>query len=193
LDLLRTRFALQGTPPIYPSIISAIQTIYTSEGVRGFYRGVAPSVVQILPYMGCMFEAHSRVGSWIRAARAEDIRSARNANNRWLIPWTDGYDNLVSGAIAGTLSKLAVMPLDTTRKRLQLQFPDRHLLAHAFVRSYPSGFIRAMAQIVQEEGLRGLYRGTLPGIVKAAPGSAVTFTVVGWVEGALRKRIVDAS
>ncbi|KXS09815.1 mitochondrial carrier [Gonapodya prolifera JEL478] len=188
LDLLRTRFALQGSDMVYPSLTGAICTILQEEGIRGFYRGVAPSVVQIIPYMGCMFEVHARVGGWIRATRRNVDNldgDSRNAT-AWQVPWSRTWDDLVSGAIAGAISKIAVMPLDTTRKRLQLQFPHRLRLAHSSVPSYPSRFLPAILQILRDEGVRGLYRGTVPGIVKAAPGSAVTFAVVGWVEGWLR-------
>ena len=33
------------------------------------------------------------------------------------------------------------------------------------------------AQIVQHEGVRGLYKGYLTSVAKAAPASAITFTV----------------
>lgn len=39
-------------------MIQAIGHIYTHEGVMGFYRGVIPSVLQILPYMGLMFGSY---------------------------------------------------------------------------------------------------------------------------------------
>lgn len=40
---------------VYNSIAHAISDIYEKEGVRGFYRGLWPSITQIMPYMGLMF------------------------------------------------------------------------------------------------------------------------------------------
>jgi len=42
-----------------------------------------------------------------------------------------------------------------------------------------------LAQMYSSEGLRGLYKGSLPSILKAAPSAAVTFTAYEFVLGAL--------
>ena len=43
-------------------------------------------------------------------------------------------------------------------------------------RSY-KGMFHAIRRILAEEGLKGLYKGTLPSLVKAAPNAAITFYV----------------
>jgi len=55
LDLIRTRFASQGQTRIYSSLMQCISDIHRNEGILGFYRGLAPSLLQIVPYMGLMF------------------------------------------------------------------------------------------------------------------------------------------
>lgn len=40
-----------------------------------------------------------------------------------------------------------------------------------------NGMVDAVRRIVEKEGWRGLYKGTLPSVVKAAPASAITFVV----------------
>ena len=49
------------------------------------------------------------------------------------------------------------------------------------VKSLPA----CLAQIYRREGLRGLYKGSLPSVLKAAPSAAVTFTAYEFVLGAL--------
>ena len=58
LDLLRTRYASQGVKRVYGSIASAFGQIVRTEGIRGLYRGLVPSLVQIAPYMGLMFGSY---------------------------------------------------------------------------------------------------------------------------------------
>ncbi|KAH9272521.1 hypothetical protein BASA83_005330 [Batrachochytrium salamandrivorans] len=58
LDLLRTRFAVQQDYNIYKSLFGAVQQIFAKEGISGFYRGMFPSLVQIVPQMGLVFETH---------------------------------------------------------------------------------------------------------------------------------------
>lgn len=70
-DLLRTRFAVQGHSKVYVSLARAIWQISKEEGVTGFYRGLWPAMVQIVPYMGIMFSTQGylkeklKVG-WLR-------------------------------------------------------------------------------------------------------------------------------
>ncbi|KAJ2994583.1 mitochondrial thiamine pyrophosphate transporter [Globomyces sp. JEL0801] len=63
-DLLRTRFAAQGNVKIYHSLLGAITDIRKAEGIRGFYRGLLPSVASIMPQMGLVFESHRFLTSY---------------------------------------------------------------------------------------------------------------------------------
>jgi hypothetical protein len=51
LDTIRTRLAVSphGT---YKGIVHAAAKISLDEGGRGFFRGLAPSMIGILPYAG---------------------------------------------------------------------------------------------------------------------------------------------
>jgi len=50
-DLLRTRFAAQGSKRVYESIAHSVRHIYEHEGTQGYYRGLGAALVQIVPYM----------------------------------------------------------------------------------------------------------------------------------------------
>ncbi|KAI0482362.1 mitochondrial carrier domain-containing protein, partial [Xylariaceae sp. FL0804] len=58
LDLLRTRFAAQGNDRVYVSLRRAVVEIGRDEGVRGFFRGLAPALAQIVPFMGVFFAVY---------------------------------------------------------------------------------------------------------------------------------------
>lgn len=57
-DLLRTRFAAQGQQRVYSGVYQAVRVIHQEEGIRGMYRGLAPSILQIMPYMGLVFGSY---------------------------------------------------------------------------------------------------------------------------------------
>jgi solute carrier family 25 thiamine pyrophosphate transporter 19 len=66
-----------------------------------------------------------------------------------------------------------VFPLDLVRKRLQVQGPTRVWYVHKNIPEY-KGVLRTIKMILQREGIRGLYRGLVVSLFKAAPASAVT-------------------
>ncbi len=51
LDTIRTRLAVSG-PGVYEGIFHAVHLMRRDEGYRAFYRGLAPSMIGILPYAG---------------------------------------------------------------------------------------------------------------------------------------------
>ncbi|KAI9717863.1 MAG: mitochondrial thiamine pyrophosphate transporter [Candelaria pacifica] len=156
LDLLRTRFAAQGTERIYTSLLGSIRDIARHEGPRGFFQGLTAGVGQVVPYMGLFFATY------------ETLR----------VPLSDfglpyGSGDATAGVLASVIAKSGVFPLDLIRKRLQVQGPTR---ARYVLRDIPvyKGVFATMRTIIQNEGGRGLYRGLAVSLLKAAPASAVT-------------------
>ena len=157
LDLLRTRFAAQGTSKIYSSILSSVRTIYQLEGVPGFFRGLGAGFAQIVPYMGLFFSTYETLRPPL--AQLE-------------LPFGSG--DATAGVLASITAKTGVYPLDLIRKRVQVQGPTRERFAGGMVPLYGRGVLRVGREIIGKEGWRGLYRGLGVGLIKAAPASAVT-------------------
>lgn len=162
LDLLRTRFAAQvSSRAVYPSLRGAVATIYRDEGgARGFFRGLAPGLAGIVPYMGLFFAMYE---------------SARPVfADLPLVTLPLGTSDAAAGVVASVIAKTGVFPLDTVRKRIQVQGPTRAMYGNQDIPEYERGMVRTIRAIVAREGLRGLYRGLVVSLCKAAPASAVT-------------------
>ena len=65
LDTIRRRMQLAGTN--YSSTFDAIKTIARVEGVRGFYKGIAPNAIKIVPNNGIRFLAFDYLKSFFGA------------------------------------------------------------------------------------------------------------------------------
>ncbi|KAL3418695.1 mitochondrial deoxynucleotide carrier [Phlyctema vagabunda] len=156
LDLLRTRFAAQGTEKIYTSLRASIRDIAVHEGPRGFFQGLGAGVGQIIPYMGMFFATY------------EALRLPMSSLE---LPFGSG--DATAGVMASVIAKTGVFPFDLIRKRLQVQGPTREKYVHKNIPVY-KGVFKTMQHIVQNEGKRGLYRGLTVSLFKAAPASAVT-------------------
>lgn len=156
LDLLRTRFAAQGTERVYTSLLASVRDIAKYEGPRGFFQGLGAGVGQIIPYMGIFFATY------------ETLRLPLGTLE---LPFGSG--DAVAGVMASVIAKTGVFPFDLIRKRLQVQGPTREKYVHKNIPEY-KGVFRTMREIIKNEGKRGLYRGLTVSLVKAAPASAVT-------------------
>jgi solute carrier family 25 thiamine pyrophosphate transporter 19 len=159
LDLLRTRFAAQGTDKVYQNLIYAVREIHNREGGKGFYRGLGAANAQIVPYMGLFFTLYEAFKPLIHNAPIP-------------LDWFGSADGF-AGIAASIVSKTAVYPLDTVRKRLQVQGPNRSRYVHRNIPEY-AGITGTLKMILKREGLRGMYRGLTVALVKAAPTSAIT-------------------
>ncbi|KAI8095078.1 mitochondrial carrier domain-containing protein [Gilbertella persicaria] len=157
-DLLRTRFASQGGPQKYStSVTRAMADIYKTEGVFGFYRGLWPAIIQIMPYMGLLFSTYDVFAKGFKKLRDENILSSS---------YKPTHD-MISGALSGFVSKIVVYPFDLVRKRLQMDTRNINT----------SSWWTCLKSIIRQEGFASLYKGLGPSLVKVAPANAVTFMV----------------
>lgn len=159
LDLLRTRFAAQGTEKIYSGLLGALRDIQKHEGWRGFFRGVTAANGQIIPYMGLFFSSYEAFHQLLGGTT---------------LPLSSG--DAMAGVLASVFAKTAVFPLDLVRKRLQVQGPTRTKYIHTNIPEY-RGVARSLLQIHRKEGVRGMYRGLTVSLMKTAPASAITMWV----------------
>lgn len=76
-----------------------------------------------------------------------------------------------AGSISGAVSKIIVYPLDTIKKRIQIQsvFGSNNVMHY-------NGMIDCLRKTIQSEGIHGLYRGLFPSVLKTTIGSGLTFT-----------------
>ncbi|ODQ77807.1 hypothetical protein BABINDRAFT_163194 [Babjeviella inositovora NRRL Y-12698] len=100
-DLLRTRLAA-NTNKQFQSFYGTIKDVYLHEsGIRGFYAGIAPTMISVCLNTGVMFQTYN----WARwASSAVDMPFAEP----------------ICGFIAGAFSKGVTFPLDLLRRRLQM-------------------------------------------------------------------------
>ena len=159
LDLLRTRFAAQGSVKIYTGLYGACKDIMRDEGTPGFFRGLSAAIGSIVPYMGLFFTSYEFFHGHIGGTT---------------LPFSSG--DAGAGVLASVLAKTFTFPLDLVRKRLQIQGPTREKYIHTNVPVY-KGVWRGLYAIYKSQGIRGWYRGLTVSLLKAAPASAVTMYV----------------
>jgi len=155
-DVIRSRLVAQSGHEIYTGTMHAVRAIARTDGFKGFFRGLTPSLAQIAPYTGIQFATYN----WCSALLSQ------------VLPHNESSRAFVCGAVAGTLAKACVYPFDVIRHRLQMQGFQRVGFGKA---SQYNGMLSAFAQAIRNESLIGLFKGLYPSMLKAAASSGLSF------------------
>ncbi|RVE46110.1 hypothetical protein evm_009274, partial [Chilo suppressalis] len=164
LEVLKTRLALRKTGQ-YSGIMDAARKIYVREGLKCFYKGYIPNILGIVPYAGIDLAVYETL--------KKKYISKYQANNE-----QPGMLLLLAcGSASCTLGQVCSYPLALVRTRLQAQ-EKAAKVAEGTMR----GVFR---EIVQREGLRGLYRGITPNFIKVIPAVSISYVVYEYASRSL--------
>jgi len=169
LDLVRTRLTteLEGREH-YRGMVDAFRKIYTAEGIAGFYSGLSPTLLVAVPNFAISYTVY---GTLKEQALDDDLfynfrqidADSGEAKLGFIL-------TLACGAFSGTLATLATFPMDTIRRRMQIQnlhLPETQRLTAA----------KHIHNMVTVEGFRSLYRGLTPELLKVIPMVGTLFVV----------------
>ncbi|KAL2239017.1 UNVERIFIED_CONTAM: Nicotinamide adenine dinucleotide transporter 1, chloroplastic [Sesamum indicum] len=149
LDVIKTRFQVHGLPQLPNAkvkgsvIVGSLEQIFQKEGLRGMYRGLAPTVLAMLPNWAVYFTIYDQLKS---SLGADDVNHQLPLGA-----------NMMAAAGAGAATTIATNPLWVIKTRLQTQGMRKGVVPY---RSTLSGLKR----IAHEEGIRGLYSGLVPAL-----------------------------
>ena len=136
------------------SLAAAARTVYTREGLAGFYRGIGVACVGSAPGVAIYIGTYGAAKSVVEPA----------ANSRGL---PSAVSHLGCGLIAESVSCVFWVPIDVVKERLQVQGPD--------VKGRYQSSWDAVKSVAHREGLRGLYKGYFVTLSSFGPFSAIYF------------------
>lgn len=151
LDLVRSRLSIVsaaiGTRAPTDNAVGIFPTtlaIYRQEGgLRGLYRGLVPTVIGVAPYVGSNFAAYE----FLKQTFCPPDQPS------------SVLKKLACGAFAGGMSQSVTYPLDVLRRRMQVTGMSGMGFKY-------DGAWDATKKIIQKEGVRGLYKGLWPNLLK---------------------------
>mmetsp|Transcript_3829 Transcript_3829/g.11070 ORF Transcript_3829/g.11070 Transcript_3829/m.11070 type:complete len:253 (-) Transcript_3829:1798-2556(-) len=152
LDLTRTRIAGVLGAEAGAGIAGTLALVLRTEGVRGLYRGVTPTLLGSFPYEAIKFSTfdfaqRQRPESW-------------GADARWHALWSLG-----AGALGATAAHFCMYPNETLRRRLQLP-GNRYRNA-----------LDCLVRVIREEGVATLYRGLGLTVLRGIPNTGLQFGI----------------
>jgi solute carrier family 25 (mitochondrial thiamine pyrophosphate transporter), member 19 len=186
------------------TFLQFVQQMYQLQGLRGFYAGVTPAIIQIIPYMGCNFAIYDYLTTTTTANNRTTTES--NVNGTTISIGLSAY----AGSISGAVSKMVVYPLDTVKRRLQAQaffsssssfvynndnhhynnHNNNHLQHSSTTNRYNqrhyTGMVHCIQTIIRDEGYMSFYRGIVPSVLKTAIATSLTFATFRWTQQTLQ-------
>ena len=154
LEIVKTRVSLSAGGC---SMATVIAGVLRTEGARGLFKGLTPSLVGIFPYAGIDLMANSVLKDALAAKYAEVGRDPGVA------------ELLGCGMASSTSAMLVTYPLNLVRTRLQASgMPGQPTY---------SGPVECAGKILAKEGFAGLYRGLVPNLAKVLPATSVSYAV----------------
>ncbi|KAL9376252.1 hypothetical protein Peur_030372 [Populus x canadensis] len=151
LELVKTRLTIQRD--VYNGIVHAFLKILREEGPGELYRGLAPSLIGVIPYAATNYFAYDT----LRKAYRKYFKQEKIGN----------IETLLIGSAAGAVSSSATFPLEVARKHMQVGALSG--------RQVYKNVIHALACILEQEGIQGLYKGLGPSCMKLVPAAGISF------------------
>eukprot|EP00559_Dactyliosolen_fragilissimus_P004689 CAMPEP_0184861920 /NCGR_PEP_ID=MMETSP0580-20130426/6501_1 /TAXON_ID=1118495 /ORGANISM="Dactyliosolen fragilissimus" /LENGTH=475 /DNA_ID=CAMNT_0027359601 /DNA_START=82 /DNA_END=1509 /DNA_ORIENTATION=- len=163
LEVVKTMLTMY--PGKYPGIQAAFKGVLLETGPRGFYAGLAPTLVAMFPYVGVEFMIYET--SKIAIEKFINVKNdeASNGNDKVSLPI---IISLGLGAMAGAAAQTSAHPLDVIRKRLQIQGINGNPVLY-------KSTLDCAAGIAKKEGFSTLYKGLRPACVATIPGTGIAY------------------
>ncbi|GFS34468.1 hypothetical protein TNIN_397712 [Trichonephila inaurata madagascariensis] len=158
LDLLKIRFAVNDgqivTRPHYQGLGNAVTTIIKEEGFQGLYRGVTPNCWGAGASWGLYFLFYNAIKTWMLEKK----------NKRTLEP----LSHMLAAAEAGVLTLFLTNPIWVVKTRMCLQYSSISNLPSS---KHYNGMLDALVKVYRHEGIRGMYKGLVPGMFGVSHGA----------------------
>ncbi|KAK9116467.1 hypothetical protein Sjap_015414 [Stephania japonica] len=176
VDTVKTRIQSQAIisgarAPI--SITQMVRTVWSTNGLRGFYRGITPGVTGSFATGATYFGIIESTKRWIEESHPE-------LGGHWA--------HFIAGGIGDTLGSFLYVPCEVMKQRMQIQgtrknWDSRVMKENICKKSgtkmygYYAGMFQAGCSILKEQGPRGLFTGYWSTVARDVPfaGFMVTF------------------
>ena len=148
-EYVKTHLQLGGGK--YKGMVDCARQTITEHGMLGLYRGMSVLLVGSIPKQGVRWGAFE-----LAAEKSRDEKGLMNT-----------YKRIACGAFAGGMEgAFAVTPAET----IKTAFIEDQRGKQQF-----KGLSHGVSLIIKKEGLRGLYKGTVPTIMKQATNQSIRF------------------
>ncbi|KRW98526.1 Mitochondrial carrier domain [Pseudocohnilembus persalinus] len=169
-DVIRVRLSVDMTTKEsvinnkrqYNGFMDCFKKMIKNEGLKSLYQGYTFSLLGLAPYLAISFSTY------------DFLKNLYNINTIDPNDQSNMMAQIITymgiGSVAGGVAQLITQPLDVIRRRLQVNGGVNH------ERLYKGG-IDCIKKTIRNEGIKGLYIGVVPNLIKIVPAASIQFTV----------------
>lgn len=151
LELMRTK--MQSQKLSYAEITQALKTVVKYSGIPGLWMGLSSTLLRDVPFSAIY---------WLNYETIKRIFS----NSQQTFSF-----HLAAGAVAGSTAAFFTIPFDVVKTHRQIEMGEKEIYSDKPIRSSTTWTI--IQRIYSQSGIKGLFTGLTPRLVKVAPACAI--------------------
>lgn len=156
LEMVRTK--LQSERMSYNQIGNALNDLVKKNGWLSLWRGLGPTLLRDVPFSSLYW------------ANYEMLKQKFNQKEP-----TVAF-SFIAGASAGTVSAVLTLPFDVVKTHRQTELGEKQLEGSLQGSKRQTSTASILKKIFRQHGVRGLFAGIVPRIIKVAPACAIMIT-----------------
>ncbi|XP_072757463.1 mitochondrial glutathione transporter SLC25A40 [Anoplolepis gracilipes] len=151
VELIRTK--MQSQKLTYAELTQALKTVVRYSGISGLWMGLGATLLRDVPFSAIY---------WLNYETIKKI---------FYISQQTFTFNLAAGAVAGSIAAVFTIPFDVVKTHRQIEMGEKEIYSDKPIRSSNTWSI--IQRIYHQNGLKGLFAGLTPRLVKVAPACAI--------------------
>ncbi|KAI9477265.1 hypothetical protein LPJ78_004341 [Coemansia sp. RSA 989] len=167
-ELVKIRLQAKENAGRYSGTMDCVRKIYAEEGVKAFANGLEATIWRHALWNGGYFGSIFGIKKMLPKAESKKGELALN---------------FVAGAIGGTIGTTLNTPPDVVKTRIQNHNPAKGPAPY-------TTFLAGARTIAREEGVRALYKGYVPKVLRLGPGGGILLVVYDQVTTYMRKNLM---
>merc|ERR1719273_2824227 len=164
LELIRTK--MQSQKMAFYQVRQALSVTLKSEGIKGLWKGYTATLLRDVPFSALY---------WPLYEFSKSVLCQDKSHVTFL-------ETFLSGAAAGTVASTVTLPFDVIKTMKQIDMGDKDILGKGKTN------LAIAREVVEKQGVRGLFSGLTPRILKVPPACAIMISSYEFCKSFFRKK-----
>ncbi|XP_055680822.1 probable mitochondrial glutathione transporter SLC25A40 isoform X2 [Lutzomyia longipalpis] len=154
LELVRTK--MQSQKLSYWEVGQALKSMVNTQGILGLWTGLRPTLFRDVPFSGIYWTSY------------ESIKALCNVTGSPSFQFS-----FIGGAVSGSIAAIITTPFDVVKTHKQIELGEKLIYTDTPKKPKNESVFPALESIYRLHGIRGLFAGIIPRLVKVAPACAI--------------------